>query len=378
MTDAPHLLHVFSTFVPAGPEVRTVKLINALGSKYRHSIVAMDGRTDARELLDGSLSVEILESPPKAGSVKTVLRMRNLLKRVKPDLLLTYNWGAFDAVMAARSQGMKRVVHHEDGFTPDEVESFKSRRIKARRFFLPKVSTVIVPSKNLRQIALSHWQLSSDLVKYIANGVDMEAFPPRDGNAALRSELGIPQDAPVIGGVGHLRPEKNYARLMRASRVMCEQHGAHIVLLGEGPERSTLEAVAREAPFQGRVHLVGHQAEPAPWYSLFDLYCISSDTEQMPVSLLEAMACELPIASTEVGDIRNVLPGEQAGGLVVIEDDEAVTERNLGRALERFLEDPEETREFARGNREHVRENFSFETMLRTYERTWRKGLDAR
>ncbi len=378
MTATPHLLHVFSTFVPAGPEVRTVRLINAFGKRFRHSILSMDGRTTARELLDPEVDVAILDSLPLAGSIATVLALRKLLKRTAPDLLLTYNWGAFDAVMAARTLGRGNVIHHEDGFTPDELGGFKKRRIKARKFFLPKVSRVVVPSLNLRNIAFTNWELSSDRVVHIPNGVDLSAFSASDGHPELRARLGIPESAPVVGGVGHLRPEKNFARLLAASHALCSERGAHVVLVGDGPEREALEKLAAQPPLAGKVHLVGHQSEPAEWYRLFNIFCISSDTEQMPVSLLEAMASELPVAATEVGDIRDVLPGEQAGGLVALEDDEAKTVRNLSRAFVRLLVDPEETRHLARCNYERVTTTYSFETMLSAYEKVWQRALEER
>jgi hypothetical protein len=103
-----HVLHVFSTFVPAGPETRACRLIEAFDGEFRHSILAMDGRTDARALLPDTAEVRFLESPPKAGSIATVRRFRDLLKAENPDLLLTYNWGAFDAVMAARTLKLRR------------------------------------------------------------------------------------------------------------------------------------------------------------------------------------------------------------------------------------------------------------------------------
>ena len=65
---SPHLLHVFSTFVPAGPETRTVNLIEAFGKEYRHSILAIDGRTDAAKLLTGRADARVLESLPRAGT----------------------------------------------------------------------------------------------------------------------------------------------------------------------------------------------------------------------------------------------------------------------------------------------------------------------
>lgn len=375
----PRLLHVFSTFVPAGPEMRTVRLINAFGERYRHAILAMDGRMDARVHLDPELDVELLEPLPKAGSLRTSLAMRKLLRREEPHLLLTYNWGAFDAVMAARSLGMRNVVHHEDGFTPDELGGFKSRRVRARRFFLSKVARVIVPSMNLKRIAETHWNVTSPLVQHVPNGIDLSAFAVRDGNRERRAVLGIPEDAPVLGAVGHLRPEKNFARLLRAARPLCRERGAHVVVLGEGGERAGLEELRASFGAQAsQVHLVGHQAEPAPWYRMFDVFCISSDTEQMPVSLLEAMATGLPVVSTEVGDVRDMLPGEQAICLVGIDEDEERTIGDLEAALRRVLDDEEDARELGVRNLERVSEEYGFERMLGAYEAAWEHGLSLR
>ena len=111
---APHLLHVFSNFVPTGPELRTVALIGAFGDAFRHSILSMDGRTGAAERLPLEADVTLLPSPPRAGSLATAWRLRRLLAETKPDLVLTYNWGAFDMLLAARASGLRRLIHHEE------------------------------------------------------------------------------------------------------------------------------------------------------------------------------------------------------------------------------------------------------------------------
>src|SRR5688572_29474655 len=105
----------------------------------------MDGRTDAAALFSGKLDVRMLAAPPKAGSLATLRRLRSLLIAEKPSALLSYNWGAFDAVLAARSLRYGRVIHHEDGFNIDEAHEFKARRTWARRLVLPRVQRVIVP-----------------------------------------------------------------------------------------------------------------------------------------------------------------------------------------------------------------------------------------
>ena len=372
----PRLLHVFSTFVPAGPEMRTVRLIEAFGRTYDHAIVAMDGRTDASERLPADAPVRILDSPPKAGTPATVRRLVKLLRREKPDLLLTYNWGAFDAVIATRIVGLRAVLHHEDGFNADEAAQFKSRRIWMRRGFLPGVHRVIVPSHRLEDIARTLWRLSAAKIERVPNGVHLDRFEPRDGNPELRRRLGVPTDALVVGYVGHLRPEKNPARLLRACATIAPQCPVHVLVLGEGPERATLEKLAAEPALAGRVHLVGHRDDTAEHYRAMDVFALSSDTEQLPVALLEAMASELPVASTAVGDVASVLPPEQAPYVVPLLELHATAEA-LGAALLALAGDPALRARLGRANRARASVDFTFESMLERYRALYTAALSA-
>ena len=228
----PHLLHVFSNFVPTGTELRTIEVIGAFGDEYRHSIVSMDGRTEAADRLPPGLDVRLLPNPPKAGSFATARRLRALLLEEQPDLVLTYNWGAFDMLLAARSARFGRVLHHEEGFNEDEAASFKRRRILARRLVLPGVHRVVVPSQRLLSIATGIWKLPAERVRLIPNGIRLDAFPMADGgNPELRHRLGIPQEALVVGAVGSLRPVKNFLRLLEAAAAVPK---VHVLLVGDG------------------------------------------------------------------------------------------------------------------------------------------------
>ncbi len=367
---APHVLHVFSTFVPAGPEVRTVRLINALGSELRHSILAIDGRTDAAALLDPAVDARVLPSLPRAGTPRTVRALRRLFGAERPDLVCSYNWGAFDSVLATRFTRLaKRHLHHEDGFNIDEAERFKPRRVWTRRLFLQGVARVIVPSHTLAAVARDEWRLLSNRVELVPNGIDLGAFTQRDGNPALRAELGIGADTPVVGFVGHLRPVKNPERLVRAFAAVNSPTPPALVLLGEGEERERILAVAGELGVTERVHLVGHQTDTAPWYRLMDAFALSSDSEQMPVALLEAMASGLPVASTDVGDVRHMLPAEQ--GELVVRGDAEARGASLARALERLVQDAALRADLGAANRARVEERYSFERMLAAYRRLY-------
>ncbi len=373
----PHLLHVFSTFVPAGPETRTVKIIEALGHEFRHSILAMDGRTDARALLSGQFDVKILPSLPRAGSLKTLMRLRKLIATEGPSAVLSYNWGAFDAVFAARSLGFGRIVHHEDGFTSDEAVEFKQRRVIARRLMLPRVFKVVVPSQKLAGIATRLWKLAPSHVACIPNGVVLDRFGAADGHAALRRELGIPNNRLVIGACGHLRPEKNPLRLLRACARIDREIDFHVLVIGDGPERAACEELARsQAPLYGRVTFAGHVADPTQHYRVMDLFCVSSDTEQMPVALVEAMASSLPVVSTDVGDVRAMLPEAQGEFVVPLAEHETVWP--LAEKLTELLRDGERRREFGGLNRRRAEERYSFEVMLRAYREIYQAVVDAR
>ena len=376
-----HLLHVFATFTAAGPQVRTVRLIDALGSEFRHSIVPMDDCRAAADLLGKEARVDLIDPPARQGRGRTPARaLSELIARLAPDALLTYNWGSFDAVLAARQHPSLPLLHHEDGFNADEAKRQKRRRVWARRLFLRRAQRVVVPSQRLKQLALESWRLTAEQVQLIPNGIDTDHFrtpdtPDRQERAALRRELRIDPDDLVIGGVGHLRPVKRFDRLIEAwaavpQRVLGQQ-GIHLLLVGDGNERARLERFAAERTrAAGRVHFVGHRNDLLPWYHAMDLFALSSDSEQHPLALIEAMACGLPVAATDVGDVRRVLPEGARGALVAVDADAA---EGLSRAMTTLLEDPPRCRREGHANRQRVLEEYSFSRMLDRYRVLYRE-----
>lgn len=366
---APHLLHVFSNFVPTGPELRTVELIGAFGRDLRHSILSMNGRTNAAERLPPDADVRILPAPSKAGSLATALRLRRLHREERPDLVLTYGWGAFDMLLAARSAGFRRVIHHEEGFNEDEAERFKRRRVWARRLVLPGAAAVVVPSERLRDVAADLWRLPPERVRLIPNGIRLDRFAPADGNPGLRVHLGIPAEALVVGTVGSLRAVKNHARLLEAvAKAGAAGLDVRLLLVGEGEERPALEARAAAPDLAGRVCFAGYQEAPAPFYRAMDVFALASDSEQMPVALLEAMASSLPVVSTDVGDVRSMLPPEQDSFLVPL--DGAAVAGLAGRIAD-LAHTPGLRQELGALNRERAEERYSFDAMCARYREVY-------
>jgi glycosyltransferase involved in cell wall biosynthesis len=321
----PLLLHVFSTFAVGGSQMRFVALAKAFGDRYRHIVMAMDGDFACAARLPASADVrceQIVAAKGTAATFGNVRRFRRRLREIAPDVLVTYNWGATEWALA-NIPSLVRHIHVEDGFGPEERTRQLARRVWLRRLALAR-STVAVPSRTLWRIATERWRLDPHRVRYVPNGIDLARFA---GPHAAGTE-------PVIGTVAGLRPEKNVARLLRAFRIVTETLPSRLMIVGEGPEGAALRRLAAELGILDRVCFTGHLDNPAVVYRGLDVFALSSDTEQMPLSVIEAMASGLPVAATGVGDVRAMLAAENQGFIT------AIDETALAQAVLRLLRDP--------------------------------------
>lgn len=173
-----HILHAFSTFSGGGPQFRMAGIMNRLGPEFRHTITAMDGKFAARDRIAPEVCVATVPPPPRGNALAYPLRLRRLVSEVRPDLLVTYNWGAIDMVAAGLLARVCPVLHHEHGFGPDESVRLKSRRVWARRLLLRPIAATVVPSRVLERIALAQYRLPPGKIRFIANGVDVDWFRP--------------------------------------------------------------------------------------------------------------------------------------------------------------------------------------------------------
>lgn len=372
----PHLLHVFPSFEAAGAQARTAALMAGFGDRFRHTLVALDDQWGALQWVPDSVDLTRADLPSRSGPLATVRGLRRLLQERRPQLLCTYNWGSFDAVLAARWNGQRAHVHHEDGFHAAEASAQHKRRVWARRLALRRISGLAVPSEKLSQLASASWRLPEDKVHWIPNGVDTDRFRPDAEAADLRQEIGVEADAWVIGAVGRLNPVKRFDRLIRAcARLAKQDRPIHLWIAGQGDQRRELEALAVEhRPPGGRVHFLGYRSDLEPLYRSFDAFVISSDSEQQPVSQLEAMASGVPLVATAVGDVPGTLPEQGRSLLVDLGDDDV--EGALAAQLDRLLASASLREELAQLGRARVLEQYSRATMLEAYRRLYDGALD--
>lgn len=298
------LLHAFSTFSLGGQQARFVQLANAFGPRYHHAIAAMDNCFDAGERLGPQ--VNWLPLPLKVRKGSTLANrsvFRQVIQAQRPDLLFSYNWGAIEWAAANWPQLVPQ-IHVEDGFSAAEATRQLPRRAWTRRVLLGWAGKpVVVISHTLLHIANHIWKLPASQVNFIPNGVAI----PQD-YLHKRALAPVNQAQLTIGTVAGLRPEKNIARLIKAFAAVHARQSARLVVVGGGPELPALQALASSLGVAADVEFTGYLADPISRLIEFDLFALSSDTEQLPIAMLEAMACGIPVVATRVGDVTHIMP----------------------------------------------------------------------
>lgn len=355
MTVRPlRLLHVFSTFKVGGAQVRFATLLESFGSLFDNAIIAMDGDYACRERLPPGAPVRFpVADPLKGPTLASILRFRRMLSELKPDRLLTYNWGAIEWALANTPPRIPH-IHVEDGFGPEEADRQLARRVWTRRAALAG-KTLVVPSRALETLARETWRVPGLTLAFVANGIDLDRYP-----AAPQPELAARLEAagtgPVIGTIARLGREKRVDRLIRA--VAALDTPIRLAIVGDGPERPALEALADSLGLGARAVFAGYLPDPPAVMATFDVFALSSDTEQMPTSLMEAMAAGLPVVATDVGDVRSMLPPAQGRFLAPPADDA------FAHALADLLKATDDWAGLAAGNRAHALGAFDKHAMV--------------
>ena len=375
MNDARRLrlLHLHSTFSPGGKELRAAKLMTAFGSGAEHVVVSgVDGALGAAQAVGSAVTVSYPADFPSLAGKPSPRRWWRIARAMRGfDLVLTYNWGAMDAVGAhrlfAQALRLPPLVHHEDGFNQDEAHGLKPIRNRFRRLTLPTAAALVVPSRVLEKIAAQVWRVPQGKLTRIPNGIPLDEYQAVAAQGALVG-LAKPPGALWLGTLAGLRAVKNLPRLVRAFAALPPPW--ELVIVGEGSERGAILAEAARLGLEARVHLPGFAADPAQVLPLFDLFALSSDSEQFPISVVEAMAAGLTVVSPSVGDVADIVSAENLP-LITLPGDEAA----LAAALIKAGTDPALRSAVGAANRVRAVAEFGEEAMISAYRRTYAAAL---
>ncbi len=275
-------------------------------------------------------------------------------RRLRPDLVHTHTAkaGALGRV-AARLAGVPAVVHTFHGhvlegyFSPGVTRLF----LQIERALARVTDRIITLSPRLRQAILGMGIGRPDQVQVIPLGLDLDPFlRVSSGPADLRTTLAIPLGAPLLGIVGRLVPIKDHPTLFQALTLLEAGSSApHLVVVGDGERREPLRRLAHQLGLASRIHFLGWRTDLQAILGELDMVICCSRNEGTPVALIEAMAAGIPVVSTDVGGVGDLVVQGETGWLVPPDDPPA-----LAQAVQRLLEDPALRRRLAAAARPHA------------------------
>jgi glycosyltransferase involved in cell wall biosynthesis len=295
------------------------------------------------------------------GDVLVLSRLVRLCRREQVDAVVTVGAGdkMFWGRLAAKLAGVPVVLSalHSTGW-PDGVG-------RLNRWLTPITDGFIAVARPHGKFLVESERFPEEKVFVIPNGIDTQRFVrDPDSRAECRQAWGIDDSAPVVGIVAALRSEKNHARFLRiARRVANELPTARFVIAGDGPERPRIEQQIAELGLTASVRMLGTVRNTPAVLSMLDLFALTSDSEASPVSILEAMSCQLPVVAPRVGSIPELVRPDQTGLLVDAEDEVAAAEAWL-----QVLRQPDLARRWGKAGRSHVLANGSLKSMTEGYE----------
>ena len=362
--------HVVLSLQPGGLENGVVNVVNRLDTRRFASTVCClkEAGEFARRIENPGVQVHEM-GLGRGIDWYLPLRLAKLFRHTRARIVHTRNAEAFFyGFLAAKLAGVPALVHSEHG------RSFNDRqlRLTAQRVITRFTTAVFTVSEQLKSELVRHTGIPCDAIDVLPNGVDLDRFVSQDlqGRNAQREAWGLgPRDL-VIGTVGRLAPVKNHALLVRA--VASAGLPAHVVLVGDGPERAALGALAETLGIASRVRFVGHSDEVGRQLAAFDVFALPSLNEGMSNTLLEAMAAALPVVVSDVGGNLEIVRDGIEGLSFPSGDEQALAER-----LGRLCGDASLRAQLGRRARDRVAAAFSIGAMVERYEELYERVLST-
>lgn len=362
------VLFVNHSMATGGIETLIVDMARALRTLGFASTVAVFEGGGSLERRLGELGVAVHPLGKREGlDPRLVFRLRRLIARAAVDVVHSHNFSTW-LYTALALRGLTRSVRHVH--TEHSNVEFRARRYWLERLLGRMTTYTVAVSAAVRDTMIGDIGIPPDRVRLIYNGIDTRRFAPDAARReSMRQALGVGSDGVVIGMVARLAAVKDHATLIGAFARLQRScaRPVQLVLVGEGPERAALEREIAAHGIGADVRLAGEQHNTHDWLRAFDIYALSSISEGMNLTLLEAMSSGLPVVATDVGGNPEIVRDGETGSLVPARDAEAMAE-----TLSRLVEFETLRARMGAAGRRRVEECFSQESMLQAYVELYR------
>lgn len=376
----PLIVHVIHRLAVGGLENGVVNLINHLPEeRFRHVIVCMTQATEFSERLQRS-NVPIVELHKRPGhSLALQLRFHRVFRQLRPAIVHTRNLGTLEAQLAAAVARVPVRIHGEHGWDVEDPDGSNRRYAAIRRLHAPLVHRQIALSAHIERYLRERVGIAANRVERVCNGVDCERFQPSASSRASFPHVPFrDQRFVLIGTVGRLEPVKDQLGLARAfvaALARDPEARAHLrlVIVGSGSQRTAVERVLTAGGAHELCWFAGERDDIPGLLPALDIFVLPSQAEGISNTILEAMACGVPVIATDVGGNAELVVGEETGCFVPPGDPVA-----LGNAMLRLAADPGLRKRWGAAGRARALAKFSLAEMVRQYARLYDRELARR
>ncbi len=376
----PLVLHVMYRFDTGGLENGVVNLINHMPREaFRHAVLALTEITDFRERIKRSdVDYIALAKPPGQGFWQYP-KLFSLLRKLRPSIVHTRNLAALEAQLPAWAAGVPVRVHGEHGRDVGDLDGSNVTMQRVRRVYRPFVNHYMALSRDLADYVQTKVRVAPSAITQAYNGVDAEHFSPSaSGQQPIE---GCPFHHGrhfLVGTVGRMQAAKDQAMLARAfvkaialAPELAER--LRLVMVGDGPLLGEVRGVLAAAGLQHLAWLPGGRNDVAQVMRGLNVFALPSLAEGISNTILEAMACGLPVVATAVGGNADLVQQGKTGFIVPPGDPE-----NMALRLVEFAQNAELARNFGAAGRARVTSAFSMQAMVKTYQDVYESQLQRR
>lgn len=377
----PLIAHVIHRLNIGGLENGLVNLINNLPSeKYRHVIICLTESSEFSQRIERS-DVDIYELHKKDGKDPVFyFRLWRLFRQIKPTIVHTRNISTLEANVVAALAGVRLRIHGEHGRDMYDLHGKNKRYQQLRRFCAPFVDRFVVLSKDLENWLKFDVGITRNKIVQLYNGVDTERFHKSGKEKIKRHSMPkgfADENSVVLGTVGRLEPVKDQLTLLRAFIKLNQLEPdlsarLRLVLLGDGSLRPKLEELIEQNNLCSKVWVAGSQENVQVILCELDIFVLPSLGEGISNTILEAMACALPVIATNVGGNPELVVEDITGQLVPANDPSIMAE-----ALRSYINDKARISRHGQSGRKRIEELFSMSEMLKSYQLVYDSLLET-
>ena len=370
----PRVLHIITSLSTGGAEHMLARLVQGLNREFDQQVISLTSLGPVAALLnrDGveTTSLNLATGFPNP---LAIFRLATMIRAFRPDVVQTWMYHA-DLLggLAARLAGFKSIVWNirNNDLARDTTKTRTRWVIKACARLSRRVPRRIVSCAH--SAAQTHIELgyAADKFVVIPNGFDLQRFhPDASARSSVRSELGLAADTPLVGLIARFDPQKNHEGFIRAAHLVhVRKPDVHFLLAGRGVDanNTVLRRWIAEAGLDQVTHLLGERADIPRLNQAIDIAVSSSSYgEAFPNALGEAMACGIPVVSTDAGDAAQIIGGT---GCVLARGDMA----GLANTCLAMLEmDEGERKKLGMSARRRIAEYFEMGGVVKQYTRMY-------